>query len=221
MGMEKTFPAFSQHVQESLNPRTTEVGRDLFSSPREQPWGSHPVHIRRCSRPPISVPSSGLSLAAPICLQLGSPTLCYVFQMCPPQGRAQGRRPSFTQLPCSLWCTPMFSVPEALCHPPKLATSTRPSPKNDPLPLCMALASRCCARTAHRSVWWGCWRAAVPQALCWGKEQVLRSQFRANGQHWEFRLSLNLMAKISFVKYLKKPYLDKWAQRDLCHLLTN
>ena len=29
MGMEKTFPAFSQHVQESLNPRTTEVGRNL------------------------------------------------------------------------------------------------------------------------------------------------------------------------------------------------
>ena len=73
-----------------------------FSPPRAQPRGSQPVPIRRCSRPPPSLHPQ-LGSLFPVCLQVGSPTLGTVLQLCPPvQSRGQEHLPPLLATLCAV-----------------------------------------------------------------------------------------------------------------------
>ena len=65
-----------------------------------------PVSIRRCSKPPPSLhPQLGSLQQFPVCLELGSPTLGTVLQLCPPQCRAEDRSTSLPCWPHSVQCS--------------------------------------------------------------------------------------------------------------------
>lgn len=55
-------------------------------------------HHEVLQAPSSSAPSPGLSQQFPVCLELGSPALGTVLQLCPPRGRAEGRIPLLTLL---------------------------------------------------------------------------------------------------------------------------